>query len=60
MADAYLAQKSYDKAYAKMQDYLRIDPHGRFAKKIRTTIQEMEAAGVLTKSMENAAQTEKE
>jgi Flp pilus assembly protein TadD len=59
-ADAYLAQKTYDKAYAKMQDYLRIDPKGRFAEKIRTSIQEMEAKGVLTKSMENAAQTEKE
>ncbi len=59
-ADAYLAQKTYDKAYAKMQDYLRIDPQGRFAEKIRTKIQEMEAEGVLTKSMENAAQTEKE
>jgi len=59
-ADAYLAQKTYDKAYAKMQDYLRIDPQGRFAEKIRTTIQEMEAKGVLTRSTENAAQTEKE
>jgi len=59
-ADAYLAQKTYDKAYARMQDYLRIDPKGRFAEKIRTTIQQMEAEGVLTKSMENAAQTEKE
>jgi tetratricopeptide (TPR) repeat protein len=59
-ADAYLAQKAYDKAYTKMQDYLRTDPHGRFADKMRTTIQQMEAEGVLTKSMENAAQTEKE
>jgi tetratricopeptide (TPR) repeat protein len=59
-ADAYLAQKTYDKAYAKMQDYLRTDPHGPFAEKIRTTIQQMEAEGVLTKSMENGAQTEKE
>jgi tetratricopeptide (TPR) repeat protein len=59
-ADAYLAQKTYDKAYAMMQDYLRMDPQGRFAEEIRTTIQEMEAKGVLTKSMENAAQTEKE
>jgi len=59
-ADVYLAQKTYDKAYAMMQGYLRIDPQGRFAEKIRTTIQGMEAEGVLTKSMENAAQTEKE
>ena len=59
-ADAYLARKTYDKAHAMMQDYLRIDPHGQFAEKIRATIQKMEAEGVLTKSMENAAQTEKE
>ena len=59
-ADAYLAQKTYDKAYAKMQDYLRIDPHGRFAEKIRTTIEEMEAKGVLTKSTENAVQPNNE
>ena len=58
-ADAYLAQKTYDKAYAMMQDYLRIDPQGRFAEKMRATTQKMEAEGVLTKSMENAAQTEK-
>jgi tetratricopeptide (TPR) repeat protein len=59
-ADAYLAQKTYGKAYGMMQDYLRSDPHGQFAEKIRATIQKMEVRGVLTKSMENAAQTEKE
>jgi Flp pilus assembly protein TadD len=59
-ADAYLAQKTYDKAYAKMQDYLRADPQGRFAEKIRTTVQEMEAQGVLTKPTKSAAQTGKE
>jgi tetratricopeptide (TPR) repeat protein len=59
-ADAYLAQRTYDKAYAKMRDYLRTDPHGPFAEKIRTMIKQMEAKGVLTKSIENAAQTEKE
>jgi tetratricopeptide (TPR) repeat protein len=58
-ADAYLAQEAYDKAYAKMQDYLRIDPDGRFAGKIRRTVQQMEADGVLSKSMESAAQTKK-
>jgi len=43
-----------------MQDYLRIDPQGRFAEKIRKTIQEMEAKGVLAKSIENASQAQKE
>jgi len=59
-ADAYLAQKTYDKAYAMMQDYLRLDPQGHFAEKMRKTIQEMEAKGVLTKAMESAAQAQKE
>ncbi|MFZ0961425.1 MAG: tetratricopeptide repeat protein [Terriglobia bacterium] len=59
-ADAYLAQKTYDKAYAMMEDYLRIDPQGRFAEKMRATIQKMEAEGALTKSGETAAQTRKQ
>lgn len=59
-ADAYLAEKAYAKAYAKMQDYLRIEPHGDSAEKVRATIQKMEAEGVLTKLTENAAQTGKD
>ncbi len=59
-ADAYLAERTYNKAYAMMQDYLQVDPHGQFAEKIRATIHKMEVQGVLTKSIENAAQTEKE
>jgi tetratricopeptide (TPR) repeat protein len=50
VADVYLAEKAYDKAYAEMQAYLQADPGGRFADKIRRIIQEMEAAGVLSKS----------
>ena len=60
VADVYLAEKAYDKAYAKMQDYLRIDPRGHFAEKIRTIVREMEAAGVLSKSMLSVTQTKKE
>lgn len=59
-ANAYLGEKVYDKAYAMMHDYLQADPHGEFAEKIRASIQKMEAEGVLSKSMEEAAQTGKE
>lgn len=50
LADVYLAQESYDRAYAEMQAYLQAEPNGRFAEKIRKIMQEMEAAGVLAKS----------
>ncbi len=47
LADAYLKQRAYDKAYPELQDYLRAEPQGRFADKIRSVIQRMESAGVL-------------
>jgi len=50
VADVYLAQEAYDKAYAEMQAYLQAQPSGRFAEKIRKIIREMGAAGVLDKS----------
>jgi len=60
IADVYLAEKAYDKAYAEMQAYLQSDPGGRFADKIRRIIQEMEASGVLSKSKPSSAQAKKE
>jgi tetratricopeptide (TPR) repeat protein len=50
VADVYLAQEAYDKAYAEMQAYLQAQPSGRFAEKMRKIIREMEAAGVLDRS----------
>jgi tetratricopeptide (TPR) repeat protein len=50
LADVYLAQKAYDRAYVEMQAYLQAQPNGRFAAKIRKIMQEMEAAGVLANS----------
>jgi tetratricopeptide (TPR) repeat protein len=49
VADVYLAQEVYDKAYAEMQAYLQAEPSGRFADRIRKIIQEMKVAGVLDK-----------
>jgi tetratricopeptide (TPR) repeat protein len=50
VADVYLAQEAYDKAYAEMQAYLQAQPSGRFAEKVRKIIREMEAAGVLDRA----------
>jgi tetratricopeptide (TPR) repeat protein len=50
VADLYLAQEAYDKAYAEMEVYLQAQPSGRFAEKIRKIIREMQAAGVLDRS----------
>ena len=49
LADVYLAQEVYEKAYAEMQAYLQVEPSGRFADKIRRIMQDMKAAGVLDK-----------
>ena len=60
VADVYLAEEKYDKAYVAMQHYLEVDPHGRFAEKIRRTVQQMEADGVLSKSTVSAAQAKQQ
>ncbi len=48
MADVYLKEKSYDKAYSHMDEYLKADPDGRFAAKIKNIMQQMKASGVLS------------
>jgi len=47
VADLYIKAENYGKAYETMQAYLRAEPDGRFAGKIRKIMEEMEAAGVL-------------
>ncbi len=47
LADLYVKEKSFDKAYHQMQLYLQNDPHGRFAPRIKQIMQQMRAAGVL-------------
>lgn len=47
LADVYLRENSFQKAYASMKDYLKADPGGRFAPRIRTIMKQMEASGVL-------------
>jgi hypothetical protein len=47
LADLYMREDAYGQAYAEMQAYLRADPNGRLAPKVRRIMQEMEASGVL-------------
>ena len=45
LADVYLRENAYEKAYAEMRAYLQADPDGPYAARIRTVMQQLEAAG---------------
>lgn len=47
LAEVYLRENSFQKAYASMQDYLRADPDGPFAARIKNVMKHMESSGVL-------------
>jgi tetratricopeptide (TPR) repeat protein len=47
LCDVYLREKAYDKAYAEMEQYLKAEPDGRFAPKIKNIMQEMRTSGAL-------------
>ena len=47
LADVYLKERAFEKAYSEMQTYLQIEPNGRFANKVKTTLQRMKAEGML-------------
>jgi len=47
LADVYLKEAAYDKAYAKMQEYLKAEPQGRFAPHIKEIMKQMQSSGVL-------------
>ena len=47
LADVYVKQNSFQKAYASMQDYLKLEPEGAMAPRIRTIMKQMESSGVL-------------
>jgi tetratricopeptide (TPR) repeat protein len=48
LADVYLKEKAYDKAYSQMEEYLRAEPNGRFAARVKSIMEQMKAAGVLS------------
>lgn len=47
LADVYLRENSFQKAYASMQDYLKAQPDGRLAPRIKVIMKQMESSGVL-------------
>ena len=47
LADVYLRENAFGKAYEKMQQYLKADPQGRFAPRIREIMRQMESKGVV-------------
>ena len=47
LADVYSNENAYDKAYAEMAEYLRLEPQGRFAPRIREVMRRMEASGAV-------------
>jgi tetratricopeptide (TPR) repeat protein len=47
LADVYLRQNSFQKAYASMQAYLKAEPDGRFAPRIKDIMRQMESSGVV-------------
>ena len=56
LADVYLKENAYDKAYALMQAYLQAEPEGRFAAKIKAIMRQMESSGALRAPPTQAAQ----
>jgi tetratricopeptide (TPR) repeat protein len=59
LADVYLKTKAYDKAYVQMQEYLRIEPTGRFAEKVKAIMQQMESTGALRPAQAKASEPPK-
>ena len=47
LADVYLKEGQYGKAYAEMQTYLAANPQGRFADKITAILHQMESSGAV-------------
>lgn len=56
LADVYLKQAAYDKAYAQMQEYLRLEPAGPFAAKVKSIMQSLESSGMVHAAQSQAAQ----
>ncbi|HUI40569.1 MAG TPA: carboxypeptidase regulatory-like domain-containing protein [Terriglobia bacterium] len=60
LADVYLRENDYPKAYASMQDYLSAEPSGRFAARIKDIMKQMESAGVLKPQAGESASASKQ
>lgn len=47
LADVYIHERRFDKAYAEMQAYLVAEPKGRFAARVKNVMAQMVAAGAV-------------
>lgn len=47
LADVYLKENAFPKAYAAMEDYLKTEPDGRLAPRIKEIMKQMQSSGVL-------------
>lgn len=47
LADVYLKEAAYGKAYEEMQAYVRADPNGRFAAELKSVMKRMESDGTV-------------
>ena len=48
LADVYLKEGAFDKAYAELEQYLQANPEGRFATKTREVMKRLVTSGLLT------------
>jgi len=53
LADVYLRKNDFPKAYAEMQQYLKAEPNGTLAPRIRDIMRQMESSGVLAAAQQN-------
>jgi len=47
LADVYLKQSEFPKAYAAMENYLKAEPEGRLAPRVKEIMKQMRSSGVL-------------
>jgi len=57
LADVYLKQSAYTKAYAEMQAYLRAEPNGLYAAKVRSLMHQMESDRAVPSAQPATAQS---
>ena len=55
LADVYLREKAYEKAYAEMRAYLQADPEGPYADRIKAVMRQLESAGRVHPSQSQVA-----
>lgn len=53
LANAYVRESAYSDAYAAFKDYLRSDPNGPYAVRVKAVIQRMVAAGLVAPAPPN-------